>query len=141
MNAQTNFSHPWHQHWAETICCQQLSLLAQTLAPEGGARLKSQTKSENLKTRMKETLFSFIAHQIDMRNSVKLHLEFVCASVDLLQKIEANRGRRFEQEVVVSLQLINNLTKTIYPTQSSPDTFPPLENGKNISNVHRANPP
>ena len=47
MNAQTNLSHPWHQHWAETICCQQLSLLAQTLAPEGGARLKSQTKSEN----------------------------------------------------------------------------------------------
>ena len=45
--AQTNLSHPWHQHWAETICCQQLSLLAQTLAPEGGARLKSQTKSEN----------------------------------------------------------------------------------------------
>ena len=47
MNAQTNLSHPWHQHWAETICCQQLSLLAQTLAPVGGARLKSQTKSEN----------------------------------------------------------------------------------------------
>ena len=83
MCAQTNLSHPWHQHWAETICCQQLSLLAQTLAPEGGARLKSQTKSEN-ENEDEKNLFSFIAHQIDMRNSVKLHLEFVCASVDLI---------------------------------------------------------
>ena len=35
MHAQANLFHPWHQHWAERICCQQLSLLAQTLAPLG----------------------------------------------------------------------------------------------------------
>ena len=36
-----NLFHPWHQHWAETICCQQLSLLAQTL---GSVRVKKNEK-------------------------------------------------------------------------------------------------
>ena len=35
VHAQANLFHPWHQHWAETICCQQLSLLAQTFPPLG----------------------------------------------------------------------------------------------------------
>ena len=44
--AQTNLSHPWHQHWAETICCQQLSLLAQTLAPVGGSTTQVTDKEQ-----------------------------------------------------------------------------------------------
>ena len=75
-----NLFHPWHQHWAETICCQQLSLLAQTLAPSGGEGLESQTKEKKAEENERHFISSLISH------SLSKCIQMFLSSVDLIPK-------------------------------------------------------
>ena len=76
-SSKLTYSTPWHQHWAETICCQQLSLLAQTLAPSGGEGLESQTKGKKVKENERHFIFSLNFPQC---------IQMFLSSVDLIPK-------------------------------------------------------
>ena len=106
-SSKLTYSTPWHQHWAETICCQQLSLLAQTLAPSGGEGLESQTKEKKVEENERHFIFSLNFPQcIQMYPKVS---QFCWPDSKIN---DANKRRQCAQETVVSHQLINPFTKT-----------------------------